>query len=76
MTIQERPGPGCGVPHTVRLWGARLLCANCRCQWLVRSRQPRRRAIVDFTPNELTRLTHYRDAVAHGLYSEWLCQMY
>jgi hypothetical protein len=74
MTIQERPCPGCGVPRTLRLWGGQSLCANCRRQWLVRSRQSRTHTVAEFTPNEVTRLTHYRDAVAHGLYSEWPCQ--
>ncbi len=44
MSVPERPCPACGIRHTLRLWGDRSLCANCKRQW------PARHRLAEFAP--------------------------
>jgi hypothetical protein len=73
MTVQERACPACRIRRTLRLWGGRSLCANCKCQWPARQIPGECASIPDpFTSGELARLRNYRAAIASGLYTDSL----
>ena len=80
--IVERRCPRCAICRTMRLgqWGS--FCHNCRLQWdrsvtaaeaVASASQvtPVDAAAYSFRPVELMRLTHYRAAIRHGLYTDW-----
>ena len=68
-------------PHRVA-WSVGSFCHNCRLQWdcpvpASEARASGSRATLvetaahSFSPSELMRLGHYREAFRHGLYTDW-----
>ena len=81
MLIEQIPCPRCGIARTVRVRKALSMCWNCKLQWSPEGNvlatgptapTPGYEDAYAFTPSELSRLAHYRAAVAAGFYTEIL----